>query len=163
MVVQGSDAIPRLNKHLVSADFQIRELAAVNLGSISFNQVGKDQCIEDGSIHPLCDMLTDKISQVRTAATRALVSLSQFKEGKVQIYDYDKLNEIIDLLDDSSSEQTRLNVVQLICNLAEYPPAKEKFRECIDTLKKLQRSEAKSMPLVSRFAGKAVEIIEWKP
>ena len=91
------------------------------------------------------------------------MSLSQFKEGKVQIYDYDKLNEIIALLDDGSSEQTRLNVVQLICNLAEYPPAKEKFIECIETLKKLHKSEAKSMPLVSKFAQKAVEIIEWKP
>lgn len=83
MVIQGTDAITRLNSHLKSQDFQIRELAAVNLGSISYNTVGKEQCIEDGSIHPLCDMLTDKISQVRTAATRALVSLSQYKEGKV--------------------------------------------------------------------------------
>lgn len=45
-------------------------------------------------------MLTDKISLVRSAATRALTSLAQMKEGKVQIYDLDKLNEIIMLLED---------------------------------------------------------------
>lgn len=79
-------------------------------------------------------MLTDSISEVRTASTRALCSLSQYKEGKIQIYDLDKLNEIIALLRDNN-DQTRLNIVQLICNMAEYPPAKDKFNECLPTLK----------------------------
>jgi len=47
------------------------------------------------SIQPLCEMLSDEVSEVRTASTRALASLAQYKEGKVQIYDLDKLNEII--------------------------------------------------------------------
>jgi hypothetical protein len=47
-------------------------------------------------------MLTDQVSDVRTASTRALASLAQQKEGKVQIYDLDKLNEIIALLYDKS-------------------------------------------------------------
>lgn len=47
-------------------------------------------------------MLTDKIDCVRTAATRALCSLAQYKEGKVQIFDLDKLNEIIKLLYDTN-------------------------------------------------------------
>jgi hypothetical protein len=162
MVIQGSDALSRLNKHLKSTDFQIRELAALNLGSISYNSIGKEQTIDAGSIPPLCQMLTDKISQVRTAATRALVSLSQYKEGKVQIYDLDKLNEIIALLKDSS-EQTRLNIVQLICNLGEYPPAKDKFKECLKTLDNLVKDEKEHHPLVSRFAQQAIDIIDWKP
>jgi len=36
-------------------------MAAMNLGSISFNTIGKEQTIEASSIPPLCDMLTDKI------------------------------------------------------------------------------------------------------
>ena len=76
MVIQSLDVIPRLNKHLKSEDFRIRELAAANLGSISYNSIGKELCIEANSIPPLCEMLTDKISNVRTAATRSLVSLS---------------------------------------------------------------------------------------
>ena len=102
VLVHGSDAIPRLNKHLKSTDSEIRELSALNLGSISYNGIGKELCVDANSIPPLCEMLTDKVSQVRTAATRALNSLSQYKEGKVQIYDLDKLNEIIALLKDSS-------------------------------------------------------------
>ena len=47
-------------------------------------------------------MLTDQVSDVRTASTRALASLAQQKEGKVQIYDLDKLNEIIALLYEKS-------------------------------------------------------------
>ena len=81
-------------------------------------------------------MLSDEVSEVRTASTRALASLAQYKEGKVQIYDLDKLNEIIKLLYDDS-DQTRLNTVQLICNVGEYPPAKEKFKECLFKLSQM--------------------------
>tara|TARA_B110001450_G_C17202986_1_gene312194 strand:- start:31 stop:363 length:333 start_codon:yes stop_codon:yes gene_type:complete len=108
----------------------------LNIGSISYNSLGKEQTIEAGSIEPLCIMLTDEVSAVRTASTRALASLAQQKEGKVQIYDLDKLNEIIKLLYDES-DQTRLNTVQLICSVGEYPPAKEKFKECLAKLKEL--------------------------
>jgi len=45
-------------------------------------------------------MLNDTISDVRCSAVRALASLAQLKEGKVQIYDLDKLNQIIELLFD---------------------------------------------------------------
>ena len=107
-------------------------------------------------------MLTDHVSDVRTASTRALCSLSQMKEGKVEIYDLDKLNEIIMLLYDKS-EQTRLNTVQLICNLAEYPPAKAKFKECLLKLEEMVVEEKESFELVSRFAQKAIDIITWMP
>jgi len=55
----------------------------MNLGSISFNTIGKEQTIDAGSIKPLCIMLTDPVSEVRTASTRALSSMAQNKEGKV--------------------------------------------------------------------------------
>ena len=134
----------------------------MNLGSISFNTIGKEQTIEANSIPPLCDMLTDKIDQVRTAATRALCSLSQYKEGKVQIFDLDKLNEIIKLLYDKNP-QTRLNTVQLICNVGEYPPAKEKFKECLPKLQEMLETEKEANPLVAKYALQAIEIITWKP
>ena len=123
---------------------------------------GKGLTIEAGSIPPLCEMLTDKVSQVRTAATRALASLAQYKDGKVQIYDLDKLNEIINLLYDKN-DQTRLNTVQLICSVGEYPPAKEKFKECLKKLEEIVKHEKDDYPLVSRFAQSAIDIITWKP
>jgi hypothetical protein len=103
LVVQGSEILGHLNGHLTSEHYRIREMAAMCLGSISYNTIGKEQTIEAGSIPPLCDMLTDKIDSVRTAATRALCSLAQYKEGKVQIFDLDKLNEIIKLLYDNNA------------------------------------------------------------
>ena len=126
-------------------------MAALNLGSISYNSLGKETTIECGSIPPLCEMLNDSVTDVRTASTRALASLSQYKEGKVQIYDLDKLNEIIQLLSDKS-EQTRINTVQLICNVGEYPPAKEKFKECLPKLKEMVTKEKNDAPLVSKYA-----------
>ena len=107
-------------------------------------------------------MLSDAVSDVRTASTRALSSLAQQKEGKVQIYDLDKLNEIIKLLYDKN-DQTRLNTVQLICNVGEYPPAKEKFKECLPKLEEMVKYEAQNCPLVARYAQQAIDVITWTP
>jgi len=43
---------------------------------------GKEKTIDAQSIPPLTEMLFDEVSEVRTAATRALVSLAQLKAGK---------------------------------------------------------------------------------
>ena len=118
-------------------------MSAENLGSISYNVMGKRSTIEAESIPPLCEMLTDDIYEVRASAVRALASLAQLKEGKIQIYDLDKLNFIIELLYDLD-EQTRLNTVQLIAACAEYPPAREKFKQCLTKLKEMSTKMAHS-------------------
>lgn len=48
----------------------------MNIGSISYNVLGKEKTIEAKSIEPLSKMLHDKVSEVRTAALRALASLA---------------------------------------------------------------------------------------
>jgi hypothetical protein len=45
-------------------------------------------------------MLHDKVSDVRTAASRSLASVAQLKAGKVEIYDLEMLDRIIELLYD---------------------------------------------------------------
>jgi hypothetical protein len=61
---------------LKSTNQKIRELAALNIGSISYNSLGKEHTIEAKSIPPLTEMLTDTVSEVRTASARALASLA---------------------------------------------------------------------------------------
>lgn len=56
--------------------------------------------IEAKSIPHLCQMLHDEVSEVRTASTIALTSLAQLKAGKVEIYDLDMLDRVIELLGD---------------------------------------------------------------
>ena len=75
-ILLATAVLARLNAHLLSKDDKIRELAALNLGSISYNMTGKEKTIDAKSIKPLCDMLHDKVPEVRTAATRALASLA---------------------------------------------------------------------------------------
>ena len=158
----NTPVLERLNMHLAAANWEIRKLAAENLGSISYNEMGKRSTIEAESIPPLCNMLTDEIYEVRASAVRALASLSQLKEGKIQIYDLDKLNEIIELLYDLD-DQTKLNTVQLIAACAEYPPAREKFKQALEKLKEMHQKMMISQPLVAQHAGIAVEVIEWEP
>lgn len=160
--ILNTPVLSRLNKHLTSSEWRIRQLAAETLGSISFNDDGKRQTIEANSIPPLSEMLTDAISDVRTSAVRALASLAQLKEGKIQIYDLDKLNLIIELLYDLE-EQTRLNNVQLIAAVAEYPPAREKFKQCLPKLEEMAKKYAKTQPLVAKHANIAIQVITWQP
>jgi len=75
-ILLGTPVLARLNSHLVSKNPKIRELAAMNIGSISYNTLGKERTIEAKSIEPLTNMLHDSVSDVRTAASRALASLA---------------------------------------------------------------------------------------
>ena len=100
VILSTTSALKNLNHHLKSFNPKIREMAAMNLGSMSYQFEGKSACINAGSVDPLAEMLTDTVSDVRTVATRALCSLANAKEGKVRIFDLDKLNEIVALLND---------------------------------------------------------------
>ena len=53
--------------------------------------------------------------------------------------------------------------MQLIAACAEYPPSREKFKQCIDKLKEMAAKMAMSQPLVAEHATIAVEVIEWMP
>lgn len=72
----NTPVLVRLNGHLKSRNWQIRQLSAENLGSISYNEAGKEATIDAESIEPLCVMLTDTVSEVRTSSVRALASLA---------------------------------------------------------------------------------------
>ena len=83
VILLNTPVLARLIGHLTSKNAQIRELSALNIGSISYNVLGKEKTIEAKSIEPLTKMLHDKVIEVRTAALRTLASLAQLKLGKV--------------------------------------------------------------------------------
>ena len=80
----------------------------------------------------------------------------------MEIYDLEMLDRVIELLYDSE-EQTRLNVVQMIAAIGEYPPAKEKFKECLEKLRDMVAKEKFKAPFVSRFSQTAIDVITWIP
>ncbi len=51
----------------------------------------------------------------------------------------------------------------MIAAVGEYPPAREKLKECLDKLKDMVAKEKYHAPLVSRFAQTAIDVITWKP
>jgi hypothetical protein len=53
--------------------------------------------------------------------------------------------------------------VQIISAVGEYPPAREKFKECLHKLGEMVQKEKHHNPLVSRFAQTAIDVITWKP
>lgn len=75
-LILSTPVLVRLNGHLKSQNWKIRQLAAENLGSISYNVMGKSSTIEAKSIPPLCEMLSDEVFECRASALRALASLA---------------------------------------------------------------------------------------
>ena len=73
----------------------------------------------------------------------------------------DKLNQIIELLYDMD-EQTRLNTVQLIAACAEYPPARSKFKQCLEKLREMA-GRGTSRSLIAAHASIAINVITWTP
>ena len=59
-------------------------------------------------------------------------------------------------------EQTRLDIVQLIAAVAEYPPGREKLEECRAKLKELIVAK-EDYALVAEFALIALQVIDWIP
>lgn len=51
----------------------------------------------------------------------------------------------------------------MISTVGEYPPAREKFKECLEKLKEIVELEKISNPLASRFAQTAIDVITWIP
>jgi hypothetical protein len=51
----------------------------------------------------------------------------------------------------------------MISAVGEYPPAREKLKECLDKLKQMVIKEKEANPLVSRFAETAISVITWIP
>lgn len=51
----------------------------------------------------------------------------------------------------------------MIAAVGEYPPARAKFKECLEKLKDMVQKEKQTMPLVSRFAQTAIDVITWIP
>ena len=51
----------------------------------------------------------------------------------------------------------------MIAAIGEYPPAREKFKECLEKLKDMVIKEKYHFPLVSRFAQTAIDVITWIP
>jgi len=51
----------------------------------------------------------------------------------------------------------------LIAAVAEYPTAREKFKQCLAKLKDMQTKYERTQPLVSKHAGIAINVITWKP
>ena len=60
-IILSTLAHSRLNDHMKSHNPIIRELASLNLGSISYNERGKEITIKAESIPILCHMLHDKV------------------------------------------------------------------------------------------------------
>lgn len=93
---------------------------------------------------------------MREQVTLCLCSLAQINDGKNQILQEDATFGSIKRLLDDHSANTKLNVVQLIANLAEHPIGREKAQSCLNTLKNLKEVDA-------CYIEATIEVINWKP
>jgi hypothetical protein len=81
------------------------------------------------------------------------------KSAKVQLIEGDFLQTISKLLNDDSM-QTRLNIVQLMSNVAEHPLAKIEFQ---NNLEKLRQMVEEDTMIVKKFTEKTIHVLTWTP
>ncbi len=62
----------------------------------------------------------------------------------------------------SPNGDIRLNIIQLMANVAEHPKIRAELQECLPELKTMQES-AESGELIKRFAKVTSDVITWKP
>lgn len=53
--------------------------------------------------------------------------------------------------------------MQLIAAEAEYPPGREKFKQCLNKLRDMVEKYKNTQPLVSKHAQIAIDVITWQP
>ena len=111
--------------------------AARALGFLCFADVAKDQAIVEGAVPRLIALLKQQPTDVRVAATSALMAITSTDEGKRQILPCGGVPFLLELLFDSS-RIVQINTLKIIANAAVFPPIRKILREdeeCLSTLK----------------------------
>ena len=104
----------------------------------------------------LCE---DPDTLVRIAASKTLASLTTKKLGKKKFCKRNGVELCVKLLQDESDE-TKINALQTVSNIVEWPKIRQNFKEYLPIITKLETS---SNELVARFALIAKSSINWVP
>eukprot|EP00349_Pseudokeronopsis_sp_Brazil_P001309 CAMPEP_0202958122 /NCGR_PEP_ID=MMETSP1396-20130829/2467_1 /ASSEMBLY_ACC=CAM_ASM_000872 /TAXON_ID= /ORGANISM="Pseudokeronopsis sp., Strain Brazil" /LENGTH=316 /DNA_ID=CAMNT_0049675989 /DNA_START=114 /DNA_END=1064 /DNA_ORIENTATION=+ len=162
LILLNTPVLVRLNKHLSSKNKLIRDLSALEPGINIF------QHEREGADNRFWFYFSPMPDALRLGIRSAHIchSSSGFpclvEAGEDPDLRPGDVDRIISLLYDAS-DQTRLNIVQMIAAIGEYPPAREKFKEALEKLNKMVTEEKEEFPLVSRFAATAIQVITWLP
>jgi hypothetical protein len=162
------EIIKNLKMYLLNEDLLIKENVILNYGSISLCEEGKKACVDEGSlILSILSILNEekdnnvKNLNILIAATRFLMSTSILKKGKVEIYENNGLESLIDLLKKSNDIQLTLNILQVISNVAEEPRGRKKLLQIF--LPDLEKYLTNENNFIKQQAIITKDIITWKP
>ncbi len=110
----------------------------------------------------MCKKLQEESDQELLAhLTKALASLANKKKGKVEIMENGAIKRIKQLLK-HPDPSIKLNVIQLMANIAEHPKIKAELQDCLAELNVISTHEGSS-ELIKRFTKVAIDVITWLP
>jgi hypothetical protein len=138
--------------------------AARALGFMCFDGKAKKQALEKGAVAKLVSVLREKelSTSLKIALTIALTAITITNDGKKQVFQFEGLDIIMELLYDDSRAVV-LNALKIISNLAVYPQNREIFATdstCTVKLRKLCKAED---ALISKHANIALNAVNWTP
>lgn len=149
---------------LTSTYSDVRAEAARTLGFICFSDAAKDEALEHNGVGVICSLLAnlDELTNVKAAASLALMAITTTDEGKRQMDVEEYINSIIALLYDEN-RTVKLNALKIISNIAVYPSIRHVLKEdnsCLLVMKRLKNGDD---PLVVKHANFALEAVQWMP
>ncbi len=138
--------------------------AARALGFMCYNGKAKKQALEKGAVAKLITVLREKDSStsLKIALTIALMAITITNDGKKQVFQFEGLDVIMELLYDDSRAVV-LNILKIISNLAVFPQNREVFvtdSTCTVKLRKLCKADD---ALIAKHANIALNAVNWTP
>ncbi|XP_018614818.1 radial spoke head 14 homolog isoform X2 [Scleropages formosus] len=175
--------VPRLVMKLSEEQEEIQALILATLSSCTW--VDALPALASNGVSVLRDLLSHPSSNIRCAATRAMVAISVPAEGKLKVCNEDVLPVLVELLSDSDpgvkanaagtimntaiitkalvdSEDTAVcaNALRALTTLAEVPSAR---LELLKHVSLLETHLDHPTSIISRAAATAVRVITWQP
>lgn len=134
------------------------------LGYMCFDGRAKEEALQKQAVKKLITILCKKnLSDfVKPSITIALMAITTTSEGKIQVYQSNGVEIIINQLYDNSKIVV-LNTLKIISNIAVYPPNREILLSdstCVVKLRKMAKSDD---PLVAKHAAVALAGVNWIP
>mmetsp|Transcript_18231 Transcript_18231/g.25259 ORF Transcript_18231/g.25259 Transcript_18231/m.25259 type:complete len:427 (+) Transcript_18231:159-1439(+) len=152
------EAIRQIKPLLSQDDPAVLEGATSVIGLLCVPFEGKEEAVKVGCVPLLVTLLEDELDSVKSNALSALMYLSIANAGKQAVVEAKGVPKLVHLLN-MDDEKVLINVLQVVTNVAEYPPGREELQAAASSLDYLMHHHA---ALIQRYAAQAKRHVDFK-
>lgn len=170
-----SEILLNLKLYIDTNDLDVLENVILVYGSLAICEEGKKMCSEEGSIiknfiekikkYSIDENIKEeKKRNILIGCIRFLMNISILKRGKIEIYEYDGIDTLFELLNGQfkDDEQLVLDILQCITNVSEEPSSRKKLRDN-QYIQKIKSYDNHNDDLIKLQVNTTLNVIMWEP